>query len=264
MRLGLAGDLAGDQRGPDIAGADRVAGHPALRPLERGHLGQPDHAVLGRHVGRLEGRGDQPVRRGDVDDAPPATLLHGGQRGAGGVEGGGEVDGDDRVPLLRRELLDRRDVLDAGIVDQDVDAAELGAGALDQRRHLGGLRHVGRVVAHRDAMRRGEPRARRLDLLGLAEAVQRDRGAGRRQRLGDAEADAAGRAGDDGRATGERPPTRGSPRDRGWQDRAHASLLVVSCGGSPADGGKVSVAALICRYRQGSGSITARHGGRTL
>ena len=40
------------------------------------------------------------------------------------MEGGGQVDRDDLVPLLDREILDRRDVLDAGIVDQDVDAAE--------------------------------------------------------------------------------------------------------------------------------------------
>ena len=29
------------------------------------------------------------------------------------------------VPLLDREFLDRRNVLDAGVVDQDVDRAEL-------------------------------------------------------------------------------------------------------------------------------------------
>jgi hypothetical protein len=50
------------------------------------------------------------------------------QRGADGVEGGGQVDRDDLVPFLDRELLDRRDELDAGIVDEDVDRAELGLG----------------------------------------------------------------------------------------------------------------------------------------
>ena len=38
-------------------------------------LGQPDDAVLGRDIGRLEGRGDQAVRRGDVDDAPEAARA---------------------------------------------------------------------------------------------------------------------------------------------------------------------------------------------
>ena len=65
------------------------------------------------------------MRRGHIDDAPPSPLLHRRERMANRVERGDEVDRDDRVPLIDRELLDRRDVLDAGIVDEDVDRAEL-------------------------------------------------------------------------------------------------------------------------------------------
>src|SRR3546814_8575904 len=35
-----------------------------------------------------------------------------------------KVDRDDRVPFFRREFFDRGDMLDAGIIDQDIQAAE--------------------------------------------------------------------------------------------------------------------------------------------
>jgi len=56
-RLGerLVVDLLRHQRRPYIAGADRVAGYALLGGLERGDLGQAEHAVLGGDVGRLEG-----------------------------------------------------------------------------------------------------------------------------------------------------------------------------------------------------------------
>ena len=55
VRLGLAVDLRFDQRGIDIAGADRVARNALFRRLERGDFRQADDAMLGRDIGRLEG-----------------------------------------------------------------------------------------------------------------------------------------------------------------------------------------------------------------
>src|SRR6266404_4946705 len=60
--------------------------------------------------------------------------------------------------------------------------------------------HVGAVEADFASRFLGQAGADRLDLVGLAEAIQHDLGAGESQRPGEAEADAAGRAGDDGRA----------------------------------------------------------------
>ena len=60
------------------------------------------------------------------------------------------------------------------------------------------LAHVGAVIDDLDLVLVGELAANFLDLLGIAEAVEHDVGAGLRERLGDAEADAARRAGDDG------------------------------------------------------------------
>ena len=47
---------------------------PPVGALERQRLHQPEHAVLGRHVAGLERRRDQPVRRGDGDEAPLARA----------------------------------------------------------------------------------------------------------------------------------------------------------------------------------------------
>jgi hypothetical protein len=110
------------------------------------------------------------------------------------VEGRAEVDRDDRVPLGGGKLLDRRHVLDAGVVDEDVDAAELGLRVGHHRLDLGRLAHVGPVVAGLHA-ERGHLGARRLE---FAEAVEHHVGALARQAQRDAVADAAGGAGDEG------------------------------------------------------------------
>jgi hypothetical protein len=60
---------------------------------------------------------------------PQLLLAHAGHRQARGVERRAQVDGDDRVPAFGRKVLDRRHMLDAGVVDQDVDAAEFGSQA---------------------------------------------------------------------------------------------------------------------------------------
>ena len=64
-------DLPLHQRGQHPAGADRVAGDAVICGLYRHHLGQADEPVLGRDIGRLFAAGDEPVRRGNVDDRGP-------------------------------------------------------------------------------------------------------------------------------------------------------------------------------------------------
>ena len=203
VRLGLAVDLRLDQRRPDIAGADGVAGDAGFGDFERRHLGEADDAVLGRDIGRLERRGDEAVRRGDVDDAAPLARPHRRAAPARVV-----WNADDRLMariashFADRELLDRRHELDAGVVDEDVDLAER-LERLRTCRRSRGLGHVGAVIATLTPC--SEPiLAAPRDLLGLAEAVEHDVGAGRGERPGDAEADAAGRAGDQGNLALER------------------------------------------------------------
>ncbi len=99
-----------------------------------------------------------------------------------------EVDRDDRVPFLGREILNGCDVLDAGIVDQDVGAAELFGAALDHSLDFRRLGHVGAVVD------RAQLLTFAIDIGGVAEAVDHQLRALASERLGDREADARGRA----------------------------------------------------------------------
>ena len=160
--------------------------------------------MLGRHVGRLERRGDERVGRGGVDDAAPFLRLHARNGGADGVEGRRQVDRDDHVPLLRREILDRRDELDAGVVDENVDGSELRRRVGDHRLGLRALRHVGAVVDALDAELLFDGGARRLDRLGVAEAVDHHVRALLGERAGDRQSDPARGTGDDGVTFGER------------------------------------------------------------
>ena len=83
-------------------------------------------------------------------------------------------------------------MLDAGVVDQDVDAAHRAHGVGHHLGDLLGLAHVGGVVAELrvDALELG---ARRVD---IAKTIEHDVGPMAGQHLGDAQADAAGGTGD--------------------------------------------------------------------
>ena len=62
------------------AGTDRVDPHPAVAVLERGRLGEPEHAVLRRHVRRLPRVPDEAGARRGVDDRAAASPAGGGAR----------------------------------------------------------------------------------------------------------------------------------------------------------------------------------------
>src|ERR1700687_2847165 len=70
--------------------------------------------------------GDEGGERGDVDDAPVATLEHVTAEDLAGAQSSGEVGLEDFVPLLVRHV-EGRPALDAtGAVDEDVHLAERG------------------------------------------------------------------------------------------------------------------------------------------
>jgi hypothetical protein len=130
--------------------------------------------------------------RGDIDDPPPALAIHAGQRGADGVEGLRQVDGDNRVPALDGERLDRRGMLDAGIVDENIAAAQFRLCGADQPRAFLAVAHVGGIVGGAHAEFAGDPGADRRDLVRVAEAVYHDVRALRRQRPRHGQPDPAG------------------------------------------------------------------------
>ena len=65
------------------------------------------------------------MRRSDIDDAPPIALAHLRDDGADGVKVRRQIDGNNGIPAVDWETLDRRRMLDAGIVDENIDLAEL-------------------------------------------------------------------------------------------------------------------------------------------
>src|SRR4029450_4396120 len=69
--------------------------------------------------------------RSDVDDLAPAPLHHLARDRLSDQERSREIDGDDPVPLLKPDLEERRVAPHAGVVDQDVDAAQSVRGGLD-------------------------------------------------------------------------------------------------------------------------------------
>ena len=97
--------------------------------VSSGHLGQPDHAMLGRDVGRHHGAAGHAARAGVVDDAAPIAFQHTGQQRLAGHESRGEINTDDPVPVVLREALHRRGVLDAGVVHQDGDRSQRSSSA---------------------------------------------------------------------------------------------------------------------------------------
>jgi hypothetical protein len=159
---------------------------PKVADLQRDRLGQAEDAVLGGDIGRLERRGDQAVGRGDVDDPPAPLLLHDRHRRRVAWKADDRLMAMIRSHWSIREVLDRGHVLDAGVVDQDVQLAELGLGGLDHVGDLVGLGHVGAVVEHLDAMLLGQFGAGPLDGVHLAQAVEDDVDALGRERVGQA------------------------------------------------------------------------------
>jgi hypothetical protein len=114
----------------------------------------------------------------------PAAPHHPDRRALGEAEAGVEVDLDDLVPLGVGCLARGLGVAVAGVVDQDVEAAELGLDAIDRR--VGGG-DVGGVEGERrrPAAGRHDRGARRRD-AGFVAAVDHDMSAaaGERQRHG--------------------------------------------------------------------------------
>ncbi len=91
-----------------------------------------------------------------------------------------------------RERLDRGDELHAGVVDEDVDGAELDGHVGDKPGDLFRIEEICREVARADVVLRLEARAEGFDFRGVAEAVERNVAARGGKALRDLAAEAAG------------------------------------------------------------------------
>jgi hypothetical protein len=92
---------------------------------------------------------DEGTLAGKEQDAPITVLHHRLDDGTGEVQSAVEDNSSDRFPILRRQLGERLVRPDGGIVDQDVDSAELGQ---RPRRHFLDLVLAGDVGNHGDRL----------------------------------------------------------------------------------------------------------------
>ena len=164
---------------PDAVGGD-VQGRAS---------GQRHDPGLGRGVVRLAGLGPPAEDRGVVDHGAAVALGdHLPQHGPGAAERAGQRDVEDPLPLVVGHVQDGGGAAEAGVVDEDVDAAESLDGGLGERADLGfvgdvaGLRGdpAGAVAGGELIAGRGQPAlvlVAEHDLGALGQAAPGDRGA---------------------------------------------------------------------------------------
>src|SRR5579863_10026214 len=97
-----------------------------------GHaLGEQNHSALrGRVRGAVPGSVDS-ENRSHVDDGPASSFSHRGKHGAGEQPKPTNIDIESLVPLFLRDLFGGSNVKDSRVVQQNIEAAEIGHGLLD-------------------------------------------------------------------------------------------------------------------------------------
>ena len=178
----------------DLAGTHRIDADVVARMIERHAAGDLNHGPLAGAVGYVIGFAVQAPLGGDVDDRPLAGRLHVPDRRAAQIEQGVDVDRHGVQPLLVAGVERIGRMENAGIVDQNVQAAqtldgvadEALAGACSAQIRRGELRTAARLpdgFSHGQAAR-------------LAAARHHDTGARFREDAGAGLADSGGRARD--------------------------------------------------------------------
>src|SRR5688500_8565 len=180
-----------DHLGVDVTGRDRVDGDAGPRAFLGQRLGEAVDAGFGGRIIDLPVLAGLTLDRADIAAAAIFARVHSLPDRLGHVEAAAEIDVDHRVPRLAVHPLHRAVAGDAGIVDEDVDRAELAFHLLragDAGVEVGDVPFVGL-----DAIAFAEL-ARFLLVAGI---VGGDGDALVAQRDADRFADAAGPAGDD-------------------------------------------------------------------
>ncbi len=176
-------------------------------------LGEAGERELGGDVGEQVRDGDLAADGGDVDDGAMGGLAGEGQGeqvwdgGVDGVEGGEEVGLHGAVVGVDGLVAEGADLDDAGVVDEDVEAAEGAEGLVDEAVALGGVGEVAGdeedVVFVGDVAGVEEFVAGEFEFVGVA-CGEGEFEAGAAEAVGEREAEAAGSAGDDGDLAGDK------------------------------------------------------------
>lgn len=196
-RKGFVGDEGCVERRVEVTRRNGVALQAVFGPVGRHALRQIADSALGGGVGRDAGAGKSGLDAGDVDDLAAAAADHMTCGSLTGMENRGDVGLQQALEGIRRKILKRCAVLHAGIVDENIDGADIRLETVD------GLAHrfmIGGVEGERPCA---------LDACGsrfqlrLVAAVQNHFSPCFRQPLRQREADALGRTRDQGAAAGK-------------------------------------------------------------
>jgi hypothetical protein len=189
------------QRRVEIAGADGIDLQSVAGPVRAHAARQVAHRALGGGV-RGNGRSRQfALHAADVDDLAATARDHVPGHRAPHEEDAVQVVRDEGVPVRVSEFVERSTSLYAGVVDQDVERAEMGLDGVDARIDLRGIGYVERTHVH--ACAGGADHRGGFIQCGLGASVDDHVCASRGQCGGDGVADAARGAGDERAAPGE-------------------------------------------------------------
>jgi hypothetical protein len=201
--------LISDEAGLDVAagtheaGADGGDADAFVAELGMEALGETYEGEFAGDVGEEMGRRDLAADGGDVDDggaSPGASFEHVGKDGVGGVEGCEEVGGHGAAVGGEGLVFYGADFDDTGVVDEDIDVAEVLDGVVDE---AGGLVWVGEVSGdEEDVVGGADGAALKEQKTGACEFFDAAGGedefsSGASEAFGYGEAEAAGASGDD-------------------------------------------------------------------
>src|SRR5215472_416556 len=128
------------------SGSNRIHLDIMPRPFDREIMREGNHATLaGMITNGLHGLRRSPANAGHrshIDDLTALLLEHDFPGGLRTEKSSGQVGFNDLIPIGHGHLFRGRAPGDAGIVDKNVDAAELRHGGIDQVLHAGLVLHI--------------------------------------------------------------------------------------------------------------------------
>lgn len=186
------------KRSVHASGRDAIAADIVSEIIAGDGIGHSDDGALAGGIGEAICQADAAGNRGDIEDHAATGALHRRDAGEHAVIETLHIDAKDAIEILLGCVFEFADVRDAGVVDENVDAAFAGQLLKDREDalHLRNVASVGGRAAVADFAR---------GLLGFRgiHVEDADDSAARGKALGNREADATGGAGNDGNFAGE-------------------------------------------------------------
>ena len=132
-------------RGLDQSERDRIGRHARTAPFARERLHQRDGAGARRGGKRQPGFADARGVSHDRDDAPAARSFQQGARAVATIERAVQAGIDLLAPVLRAAFAEALPEHQAGIVDKDVEPAEVALDVRDELLDYASIRDVGLI-----------------------------------------------------------------------------------------------------------------------